>query len=352
MLFLFLLFGGLYFAKGFLLPVVFAALFAMLFLPLTEKLERKGWNRAIAILVCIAGLLLLFAGMLGLLAWQITDLAKDAGQIEQKITGVLNKLRTYVSQNLGVPEEKQQELIKKQQEGGTGKISNTVNAILGGAASVLGNSVLMLVYLFLFVYMREHLRSFVLKLVPEDQKGKAITVMNNSTQVAQKYISGLAMMIACLWVMYGIGFSIVGVKHALFFAVLCGLLEIVPFVGNITGTAITLIMVLVQGGDGGMVAGVLSVYVIVQFLQTYILEPLVVGANVNINPLFTILIIIVGEMVWGIPGMIVAIPVLAVVKIIFDHIPEMKPYGALIGQTKEEKEEPGLTEKIKKLFKK
>ena len=115
LLFFFLLFGGLYFAKGFLLPVIFAALFAMLFLPLTEKLEQRGWNRALAILVCILALLLLFAGILGLLAWQINDLVKDAGQIEQKITSALNKLRTFVSQNLGVPEEKQEQLIKKQQ---------------------------------------------------------------------------------------------------------------------------------------------------------------------------------------------------------------------------------------------
>ena len=88
--------------------------------------------------------------------------------------------------------------------------------------------------------------------------------------------------------MYSIGFSIVGVKYAVLFAVLCGLLEIVPFVGNLTGNIITILAVLVQGGSGGMIIGVLITYASVQFIQTYLLEPLVVGSGVNINPLFTI----------------------------------------------------------------
>ncbi len=138
-------------------------------------------------------------------------------------------------------------------------------------------------------------------------------------------------MIGLLWVLYGIGFSVVGVESAIFFAVLCGLLEIIPFVGNLTGTCLTLLAVLAQGGDSKMLIGVLIVYGLVQFLQTYILEPLIVGEQVNINPLFTILSIILGEFVWGVAGMILAIPLLGIIKIICDKVPELKPYEFLIG---------------------
>src|SRR5690606_6478299 len=104
------------------------------------------------------------------------------------------------------------------------------------------------------------------------------------------------------------------------FALICGTLEIVPFIGNLAGTLLTVIMALVQGGGTGMVIGVISVYAVVQFVQTYILETLVVGTEVNLNPLFTIVALVLGEILWGIPGMIIAIPMLAMVKIVCDNI--------------------------------
>ena len=153
-------------------------------------------------------------------------------------------------------------------------------------------------------------------------------------------------MIACLWVMYGIGFSIVGVKNALFFAELCGILEIVPFVGNLVGSSLALLMVIIQGGSNTMILGVIIVYAVIQFLQTYILEPLVVGAEVHINPLFTIMVLVVGEMIWGLPGMILAIPLLGIVKIICENVEPLKPYAFLIGD-KKKRGERSWVQKIK-----
>ena len=146
-------------------------------------------------------------------------------------------------------------------------------------------------------------------------------------------------MMLCLWIMYSIGFSIVGVKYAVFFAILCGLLEIIPFIGNLTGNMLTVLMVIVQGGSTGMILAVLLTYAVIQFIQSYLLEPLVVGAGVNINPLFTIIVLVVGELIWGIPGLVLAIPLLGIVKIICDHIEPLKPYGYLIGHDKKKKQE-------------
>ncbi|HZF99642.1 MAG TPA: AI-2E family transporter, partial [Chitinophagales bacterium] len=161
----------------------------------------------------------------------------------------------------------------------------------------------------------------------------------------------LAMMIVSLWVMYSIGFSIAGVENAFFFAVLCGLLEIVPFVGNIAGTLLTLAMSVVQGGGTGVLIGILVTYGVVQFVQTYLLEPLVVGAEVSINPLFTIVGLVAGEMLWGIPGMIMAIPLMGIAKIVCDHVEPLKPYAYLIGNDKK-KSESGFKKKAKDFGKK
>ena len=241
-------------------------------------------------------------------------------------------------------------MLKSSQQGG-GQGGGMITGFASGVMGILVDLLLVLVYIFLFMYFRSHLRKFILKLVPAAQKKNAEVIIHDTQLVAQQYLTGLGMMIVGLWVMYGIGFSIVGVKNAIFFAILCGLLEIVPFVGNLTGNALTILMALSQGGGMNMVIGILIVYAIVQFFQSYILEPLVVGAEVNINPLFTIVIIVVGEMVWGIAGMVLAIPLLGIVKIICDHIEPLKPYGFLIGEDKK-KEKGGLMEKIKGIFKK
>ncbi len=339
MVFLVLLIIILIYAKPFLVPLTFAAIFAMLLLPVSLKLENWGFKKGLAILLSTLILLVIMAGIIGLFAWQVSDISKNSDQIEQNLNQKITELRDYISTNLGISIKKQNEIIKDQQQGGGGgKLSGMITGAVSGVGGFLTSVILVLVYVFLFLYFRTHLRKFVLMLVPPANKKNATVIMDEAGGVAQKYLTGLAWMILCLWIMYSIGFSIVGVKNAIFFAVLCGMLEIVPFVGNLTGNAITVLAVVMQGGSSSMIIGVLITYAVVQFLQTYILEPLVVGKGVSINPLFTIAGIVGMEQIWGIPGMILAIPLLGITKIICDHIEPLKPYGFLIGEEKKNRE--------------
>ncbi len=346
----FVIISGLYFSREFFVPVAIAGILSMLFVPLSLRLENKGVNRAFASILCILLLLLVVAGIVALISWQVSDLANDTEKMQERITKMGGQLREYVSNTIGVSKEKQQQMLEKQSSSG-GNAGSVVATILSSIMSFFVNGLLVLIYIFLFMYFRGHLKQFILKIVSPENSRNAEVIIGDASKVAQKYLSGLGLMIMCLWVMYGIGYSVVGVKNAIFFAIICGLLEIIPFIGNLTGTALTILMVASQGGNSTMIIGVLITYVIVQFLQSYILEPLVVGAEVNINPLFTILVIIVGEMIWGIPGMILAIPILGIIKIICDHIESLKPYGFLIGEDKKPKSEGGFVSKVKGWFK-
>ena len=329
------------FGKPFLVPIAFAGILAMLLLPVCSWLQKKGVNKAMATVLSIFLLVGLFTGVFAFLGWQISNLAKDAGKIKQQATEKYQQAQQYISEQLNVSPEKQKQMLKEQQKSSGGK-SGFVSGIIGGLGGIVTNAMLVLVYIFLFLYFREHLKRFVIRLVPDQEEAKAVKVVNNIQQVAQQYLSGMSQMIVGLWIMYGIGFSIVGVKHALFFAVLCGMLEIIPFVGNLVGNLLTLVMAVSQGGGTNMIIGILIVYGLVQFIQSYILEPLVVGAEVNINPLFTIVGLVAGELVWGIPGMVIAIPLLGMLKIVFDHVEPLKPFGELIG---EEKKKPNKLKK-------
>jgi predicted PurR-regulated permease PerM len=246
---------------------------------------------------------------------------------------MISEVEEYIGTHFGIPKKQQEKIITEQAQ----ENSNILSNLGSSATGFVVDFILVLVYIFLFMFYRSRLKTFVLQLISSQQKKNTETIIHDIQKVSQQYITGLGMMIVCLWIMYSIGFSIVGVKYAVLFAIICGLLEIIPFIGNLTGTLLAILMVIIQGGGTGMVLGVVVTYLIVQFLQTYLLEPLVVGAEVNINPLFTIIILVLGELVWGIPGMVLAIPLLGIVKIICDHVPSLKPYGYLIGSDRKKK---------------
>lgn len=349
LLFFFLLTVALYYGKEVIIPFCFAALLAMLFLPVSRKMESWGIPRGLAAILCLLVFLGVITGIFAVLTWQFADLSKELSGIEQRVSEYIHEIRQYISRNFGVSEEQQKKFMERQQSSGGGTMTGIIARIMSSMAGIMIDFVLVLVYIFLFLFFRSHLRRFIIKLVPATEQAKSSRVISKASEVARQYLTGLTLMIMTLWVMYGIGFSLVGVKHALFFAVLCGLLEIVPFVGNITGTTLTVIATLAQDGDLNTVAGILIVYALVQFIQTYILEPLVVGAEVNINPLSTILVLVIGETLWGVPGMVLAIPLLGIVKIICDHVEPLKPYGYLIGEEKKEKR-PGIREKMLSRF--
>ena len=336
----------LVFAKPFLVPLTFAAVLSMLLLPTTRWFQSKGIHKGIAPVLSISLLIGFFAIVIVFFSWQMSDIASNATKLEDQVSKKYQQAKVLVSEQLNIPVKKQEQMIKQQQESSGGKAASLVTGLLSGITGFLGNTLLVVVYIYLFIYFRGRLKGFVVRLVPEEEKSNALTIIDQAQQVSAKYLSGLFLMIVCLWIMYGIGFTLVGVENALFFAVICGLLEIVPFVGNLTGTILTLSMSLMQGGGMNMLIGILVTYGLVQFLQTYILEPLVVGAEVSINPLFTIVGLIAGEMLWGIAGMVLAIPLLGIAKIVCDHIEPLKPYGYLIGQDKKS-EEGGLKKKLK-----
>jgi predicted PurR-regulated permease PerM len=346
--FLFLSFAGLYFAAEFLIPVTLAAVFSMLFIRFCNWMELKGIKRGLASFICIALFLSLIAGLLFLMSWQLSSLSENMDEMKNRLIALFTDMRVWLSKSIGVSYKQQEKIITEQTSTGATSAGSMAMSFATGTFSILINALLVTVYMFLFLYYRSHIKNFILKLTDRADKELADEIVHKSGQVAQKYLSGLGAMIFILWIMYGIGFSIIGVENAIFFAVLCGILEIVPFVGNLTGTSLTVLSVIVQGGDTRMIIWVLITYFVVQFIQTYILEPLVVGEQVSINPLFTIMSIVVGEMVWGISGMILAIPLIGIFKIICDHVPALQPYGFLIGPAVKKERRKSLIYRFKR----
>ncbi len=248
--------------------------------------------------------------------------------IKQKAIETVDQIQAYIFNHLGISVENQLQIIKEEQPSYT----NIFQLMLGSFTYIFTNLILTLVYLFCLLYYRSHIKNFILKLTPSSEQNEMEQVIGNAAKISQQYLVGLTKMIVCLWIMYGIGFSILGVKNAIFFAILCGLLEIVPYIGNITGTCLTVFVTAVQGASLPKLGGIIGIYGLVQLIQGWVLEPLIVGPQVKINPFTTIIALVIGEFVWGIPGIFLAIPLTAMFKIVCDHIESLKPYGFLIGE--------------------
>jgi len=338
LLLLFLVVAGTYYARVFLIPLSIAGILATLFLPFCKWMEKKKIPKGLAPFICLLVLLIIIAGIGALLTWQISDLTKDFSLLTQRAEGIGDTVQKYIFNTFGITAKKQLQLLGNEQL----SITGTIQTVAGSLASMATDFILVMAYIFLLLYFRSHIRSFILKLVPPSQKTEMGKMLTGITFVSQQYLVGLAKMIACLWIMYGIGFSIIGVKNALFFAVLCGLLEIVPFIGNLTGTSLTVLVSVVQGAGMPIVISIIATYLIVQFIQEWILSPIIVGTQVKINAFTTIIAMVLGELVWGVAGIFLAIPLIAMFKIVCDHVESLKPYGFLIGEIESPKKAPGF----------
>lgn len=316
------------------MPIAVGAVLSTLFIPVSNWLEKRiRMPRWLSVFFCLSSVLVFLSGVLALVGWQISGLAGDFEQMKILITEWLVKASAYLYEQFGLSPEQQADLINKQQS----KLTSLIQGIASSLTDVVSTSALILVFFVFLLYYRGHIKKFILMVADEEDRQDAERVLYTVSRVSNQYLLGLMKMIALLWVMYGIGFSLLGVKSALFFAVLCGLLEVVPYLGNLIGTSITLLIAFVNGASWMALLGIAGVYGIVQFVQGWVLEPLIVGAQVKVNPLATILALLIGEFVWGISGVFLAIPVIAMLKIICDNVENLKPYGVLIGVTESSK---------------
>jgi len=207
-----LTFVVLYFGAVVLIPLTFGLVLALLLLPVCHWLQARGLGNGWASGMSVLALIAVVSGIITLLQYQLTDLLDDLSKIEQRVNELIEATKNYVQQHFGISHKEQQKIIKEQQSGGVGQVAGMVTTLLGSFAGILVDTVLVLVYTFLFIFYRSHFKKFVLRLFKADDRPTTEKVLNNSGKVIQSYLGGLALMIVTLWVMYGIGFSIVGVK--------------------------------------------------------------------------------------------------------------------------------------------
>jgi len=321
----------LYFGKPVLVPLMLGALLAMLMAPVCQRLDNFGLSRALSSTICIVILLIAFAIIFWIILNQVNSFMEDINQIQAKAKEMLGNLQRIIEDKLSIPKKEQDVIAKEQVENGNGGNGSFAGSILNGFTSVLTTIVLMLVYTFLFIHGKERYETFIVRIFHEEDTEKVKTIVGKISLVGQKYLTGRVTSILILTTLYSIALLIIGLDNAIILGGVAALLTIVPYIGTTLGGMFPFLVALITRDTFQPALMVAVSIVVIQTIDNYFIEPNVVGGEVNLSAFASIFSIIVGGVIWGIAGMILFIPMVGILKIIFDHIESLKPLGYIIG---------------------
>jgi len=316
--------------QSILVPLCFSLLFALLLLPISERLERR-MPRILAILVSIILVVLILSVIIWLLSMQIMNFSEEMKNISDKLLVFVNKVQQFLLQRFGIQPTSKNELLSKNlttlQETGTRFLGSTIS-ITTGALSVV---TLIPIYIFCMLYYRDHFRRFIFQCISRDKRDAFMTTMDNIQKVVASYISGLMIVIVIVAILNTIGLVIMGVPYAIFFGAFASILTIIPYIGILIGALLPAMFTLVQTGSLLSAVIVIGIFTFVQFLEGNFITPNITGSKVSINPFAAILALIIGGQIWGATGMILSIPIIAILKVVFDAYEPLNPLGFLLG---------------------
>lgn len=327
---IFLIFGGLYLAKSILIPIAFAMLLSMLMLPLCEKLERKC-PRWLAVLGCVVICVLVLSGLATVFSFQMVKFADELPKYKTEIYSKIHHLQDFVSSKFNVSQEEQTAYLKNKVNYIVDNSGAHVKKALVTATGLVGDLFLVVIFTFLFLYTRPRLKTFILSITREDRKEKVKMIISRSGQITGKYLSGVFIVVCILSVINSVGLLIIGLDHAIFFGIMVGICNIIPYIGVPLSAILPVTMAILTKDSYLAPIGVASVFIIGQFIDNNFLTPNIVGDKVNLNPLSIIVVLLIGASVWGVAGMIIFVPLLGVIKIILDNSEDLHPYAYLIG---------------------
>jgi predicted PurR-regulated permease PerM len=323
----------IYVAQGILIPILFAILLSSILLPLNKFLERKGLHRVPSILLSLFLSLLVIGFIFYFLIHQIANFLDDLPTINDRLSKLFGMLQKWVSENLSIGVRKQNQYLT---ESGL-KMKSAATEMLGATfvtvTQALSYLVLLPIYSFLTLYYRDLIKRFLIDAFTNSSEHEVREVLNESQAVSQSYISGLMIEMTIVFSLNALGFLVIGIKYAVFLALVAALLNLIPYIGMIVANIFCMLITLISC-EVMKISDVLWVFVVlavVQFIDNNFLMPMIVGSKVRINALVTIVGVLVGGTLCGVPGMFLAIPGLAVMKVVFDRADGLKPYGMLLG---------------------
>lgn len=317
--------------KDMMVPMAFAGLLAVVLLPIESRIEKRT-GRVFSILI----VLLSSFAFVGLLVWfiisQLTSLVESLPDIEQHFTAFVERVSSTVSEIFRISTEDQAKMAKE----ALNRLSDYLGDLLLSTSYLIYFLIQVPIYIFIFLLYREKFQKFLLAIQPNARLGWKDEIQG----VIRNYIAGLLMVVLIAGTLNSIGLLALGIEHAIFFGFLSGALTMIPYIGITIGAALPTILALITKDSIWYAVGVVSVHAFVQFLESNFITPKITGSRISINAFAAIVALLIGGKIWGIAGMILAIPAIGILKIILSYSTSLRPLVILMEDkagTKKEK---------------
>jgi predicted PurR-regulated permease PerM len=331
LLFIILLLFALIQARNFLYPLFFAILLAYLLYPFANFMERHHFPRILANLISIIFAIVVVAGAVFFIYSQIIIFVQDFPTLKQQALTNVDTLEQWIENTFGVTSREQHDWVKERISDFFESGAQFFGDAFTATTSTLAKAGLMPVYIFFMLYYRNKFKNFILQMVPNEKHQKTEKILSDVSFVTERYMGGVFVVVLILCILNSIGLLIVGLKYAILLGVISALFNFIPYFGTLIGGIVPLLYTLVVSPTPEKALGVIIFFIIIQFIENNILTPNITGGNVQLNPFVTILSIIIGGMIWGIPGMFLIVPFLAMFKIFCEYVDGMQPYAYLLG---------------------
>lgn len=320
-----------YLGQTILAPLIFASILAMLFVPLSGYLEQKAhFNRALSTFASLLILLIVLSGLIYFFSSQFSSFSEDIPKLEARLTQGFKDLQIWVRDRFHIRTTLQTDYLQQALQ----KVLSSAGSILSVTFSMFSQIAAFIAFTILFFIMilnyRKILRIFFISLFAKKHQNQVVEVISLSQTMIKKYIIGLSLQILIVSVMTTIVLTIFGVKYALLLGVLTGLLNVIPYFGIFFSCLLACLVSYATGSSSAL--WVLVSYIIIHAIDANFILPFVVGSKVKINALISFIALMVGEQLWGIAGMFLCIPIVGMIKIIFEHVETLKPWAILMGE--------------------
>lgn len=310
-----------------LVPLAFAALIAILLNPLCNRLQALKIPRIGAILISIFIAVLFVAGLLYFLSSQIAAFSSSLPTLRDKLDQLITQLEGWVYTHFGIATQKQVAFIKDALSNSKALVGRTVGTVLGTLSIIF----LIPVYVFMMLFYKTLILSFLYEVFSEENSAQVAEILKETKSAIQSYIVGLLVEMVIVAAMNSTALMLLGVKYGILLGVIGAILNMLPYIGGIIAIALPILMATVTKDGYSTQLAIIGAYLFIQFIDNNIIFPRFVSFKVQINALISIVIVLLGNALWGVSGMFLSVPFVAVLKIIFDRIEDLKPWGKLLG---------------------
>ena len=319
-----------------LIPLTFSLIFALILYPTVQLLENWKISRGLSITITLLASTLVVLSLVFFASVQVSSFSEQAPALTKKLNNLINRGQTVAEQQFGIKRNQQLEQLQKYGTDIFKTGASSVTGILSVATNILVELSLIPLYIFFFLYYRDFFKEFIRKVFSGTEPEKLKNTLQKINMVVRNYLSGLLSVIAIVSTLNTAALMILGIDYAIFFGVLAGILLIIPYIGIAIGSALPALMALITKDSAWYAVGVIGIFWFVQLLEGNFITPYIVGSKVSVNPFVAIVVLIMGGLVWGVSGLILALPLTAIMKVIFDASEPLQPYGFLIGQPGED----------------